>query len=80
MLPFYQTFHHRGSIVRQTGYVNCDVSHAAGGNPYGGNQVESYNDRDAGHVTAVQEAARHQGARLARTPAALVATTPTREP
>jgi NAD(P)H dehydrogenase (quinone) len=73
LLSLYQTFHHGGSIILPTGYVNYDVSHAAGGNPYGVSEVESRAGRDPAYVKAVQEAARHQGARLARTAAALVA-------
>jgi NAD(P)H dehydrogenase (quinone) len=73
LLSLYQTFHHWGSIILPTGYVNYDVSHAAGGNPYGVSEVESRAGRDPAYVKAVQEAARHQGARLARTAAALVA-------
>jgi NAD(P)H dehydrogenase (quinone) len=68
-----QTFHHWGSIILPAGYVNYDVSHAAGGDPYGVSEVESRTGRDPGYGKAVQEAARHQGARLARTAAALVA-------
>jgi NAD(P)H dehydrogenase (quinone) len=73
LLSLYQTFHHWGSIILPTGYVNYDVSHAAGGNPYGVSEVESRASRDPAYVKAVQEAARHQGARLARTAAALMA-------
>jgi len=73
LLSLYQTFHHWGSIILPTGYVNYDVSHAAGGNPYGVSEVESRAGRDPAYVKAVQEAARHQGSRLAWTAAALVA-------
>ncbi|GAA3383515.1 NAD(P)H:quinone oxidoreductase [Cryptosporangium minutisporangium] len=71
LLSLYQTFHHWGSIVLPAGYVNYDVSHAAGGNPYGVSLVESRAAREPGYLEAVLEAARHQGARLARTAAAL---------
>jgi NAD(P)H dehydrogenase (quinone) len=71
LLSLYQTFHHWGSIVLPTGYLNYDLCHAAGGNPYGVSLVESRAARDPGYVQAVLEAARHQGARLARTAAAL---------
>ncbi|MGK5671651.1 NAD(P)H:quinone oxidoreductase [Micromonospora sp. URMC 106] len=71
LLSLYQTFHHWGSIVLPTGYLNYDLCHAAGGNPYGVSLVESRAARDPGYVQAVLAAARHQGARLARTAAAL---------
>jgi NAD(P)H dehydrogenase (quinone) len=71
LLSLYQTFHHWGSIVLPTGYLNYDLCHAAGGNPYGVSLVESRAARDPGYAQAVLEAARHQGARLARTAAAL---------
>jgi NAD(P)H dehydrogenase (quinone) len=71
LLSLYQTFHHWGSMVLPTGYLNYDVSHTAGGNPYGVSLVESRATREPGYVQAVLEAARHQGARLARTAAAL---------
>jgi NAD(P)H dehydrogenase (quinone) len=71
LLSLYQTLQHWGSVVLPTGYLNYDVSHAAGGNPYGVSLVESRAARDPGHVQVVLEAARHQGARLARTAAAL---------
>ena len=73
LLSLLQTFHHWGSIILPAGYVNYDVSHAAGGDPYGVSEVESRTGRDPGYGKAVQEAARHQGARLARAAAALVA-------
>lgn len=56
-----------------TGYLNYDTAHAAGGNPYGVSQVESRASRDPEYVKAVLEAARFQGARLARIAAAVTA-------
>ncbi|MEE6262842.1 NAD(P)H:quinone oxidoreductase [Plantactinospora sonchi] len=73
LLSLYQTFHHWGSVILPTGYLNYDVAHAAGGNPYGVSQVESRASRDPEYAKAVLEAARLQGARLARMAAAVAA-------
>ncbi|MFG2103623.1 NAD(P)H:quinone oxidoreductase [Micromonospora echinaurantiaca] len=73
LLSLYQTFHHWGSITLPTGYLNYDIAHAAGGNPYGVSQVESRASRDPEYAKAVLEAARFQGARLARMAAAVAA-------
>lgn len=35
LFALYHTFFHWGSLILPTGYVNDDLSHAAGGNPYG---------------------------------------------
>lgn len=35
LLALYHTLFHWGSIIVPTGYVDYDLSHAAGGNPYG---------------------------------------------
>lgn len=64
---------HWGSVIVPPGWVDYDVAHAAGGNPYGISQVETETD-DPGYVKAVAEAARTHGRRLtetARAPAPL---------
>lgn len=73
LLSLYNTMYHWGSVVLPTGYVDYDVSHAAGGNPYGVSQVEERAAEDAAYAKAVLETARTQGARLARAAAALTA-------
>ena len=73
LLSLYQTFHHWGSIILPTGYLNYDTAHVAGGNPYGVSQVESRAGRDPEYARAVLETACFQGARLTRMAAALAA-------
>ncbi|RBJ11151.1 NAD(P)H dehydrogenase [Micromonospora provocatoris] len=73
LLSLYQTFHHWGSIILPTGYLNYDTAHAAGGNPYGVSQVESRASRDPEYARAVLETACFQGARLARMATAVAA-------
>ena len=73
LLSLYQTFHHWGSIILPTGYLNYDTAHGAGGNPYGVSQVESRASRDPEYARAVLETACFQGARLTRMAAALAA-------
>ncbi|MER7994055.1 NAD(P)H:quinone oxidoreductase [Micromonospora chalcea] len=73
LLSLYQTFHHWGSIILPTGYLNYDTAHVAGGNPYGVSQVESRASRDPEYARAVLETACFQGARLTRMAAALAA-------
>ena len=71
LLSLYNTLHHWGAVVLPTGYVDYDLAHAAGGNPYGVSQVESMDD--PAYVKAVADLARAQGARLARAATALTA-------
>lgn len=52
---------HWGSVILPTGYVDYDVSHAAGGNPYGVSSIGGDGPPDE-HVLAL---ARFQGSRLA---------------
>lgn len=73
LLSLYQTFHHWGSVILPTGYLNYDTAHVAGGNPYGVSQVESRASRDPEYARAVLETAWFQGARLTRMAAALAA-------
>jgi NAD(P)H dehydrogenase (quinone) len=70
LLSLYHTFHHWGSIILSTGYLNYETSVAAGGNPYGVGLVTERAD-DENYRKAVMEAARHQGERLAHAAAAI---------
>lgn len=72
LMTLYNTMYHWGAIIVPPGWVDYDLRHAAGGNPYGISQVESLAD-DPGYVKAVLAAARFQGARLADTAAAMTA-------
>jgi NAD(P)H dehydrogenase (quinone) len=67
LLALYHVAHHWGSVIVPTGYVDYDLIHAAGGNPYGLSTVASPD----GPPEEVLAAATHQGARLARITAAL---------
>lgn len=67
LLALYHVAHHWGSIIVPTGYVDYDLIHAAGGNPYGLSTVAG----PEGPPEEVLAAATHQGARLARITAAL---------
>jgi NAD(P)H dehydrogenase (quinone) len=67
ILALYHVAHHWGSIIVPTGYVDYDLIHAAGGNPYGLSTVAA----PEGPPEEVLAAATHQGARLARITAAL---------
>jgi NAD(P)H dehydrogenase (quinone) len=67
LLALYHVAHHWGSIIVPTGYVDYDLIHAAGGNPYGLSTVAGSD----GPPEEVLAAAVHQGARLARITAAL---------
>jgi NAD(P)H dehydrogenase (quinone) len=69
LLALYHVAHHWGSIIVPTGYVDYDLIHAAGGNPYGLSTVAGPD----GPPEEVLAAATHQGARLARITAALAA-------
>ncbi|MFI0485662.1 NAD(P)H:quinone oxidoreductase [Actinomadura sp. 9N215] len=70
LLALYQTMYHWGSVVLPPGWVDYEIAHAAGGNPYGISQVETQ-AHDSEYVAAVLAAARHQGGRLAETARAL---------
>ncbi|MGK9272607.1 NAD(P)H:quinone oxidoreductase [Williamsia muralis] len=61
LLALYHTFCHWGSIVVPTGYVDQDLAHAAGGNPYGVSSVGG----DGPPNSDVLDLARFQGRRLA---------------
>lgn len=67
LLALYHTLHHWGSIIVPTGYVDYELSHAAGGNPYGISSI-SGDGPPYKHVLAL---ARFQGRRLADLAAAL---------
>lgn len=62
LLALYHTMFHWGSLILPTGYVDYDLSHAAGGNPYGVSSIGGDGPPDE-HVLAL---ARFQGERLAR--------------
>lgn len=70
LLALYNTMYHWGSLILPPGWVDYEISHAAGGNPYGISQVETETD-NAKYVKSVLDAARFQGGRLAATAAAL---------
>ncbi len=61
LLALFHTFCHWGSLVVPSGYVEYDVAHAAGGNPYGVSSIGV----DGAPGRAVLAAARLQGRRLA---------------
>lgn len=71
LLALYHTLFHWGSIIVPTGYVDYDLSHAAGGNPYGVSAIVGDGPPDE-HVLTL---ARFQAARLVAIADAL---TPTR--
>lgn len=64
LLAMYNVGYHWGSIILPPGYVDYDITHAAGGNPYGLSNVSGGDDpiKQADLMTA----ARWQGGRLAR--------------
>lgn len=61
LLALYHTLFHWGSIIVPTGYVDYDLAHAAGGNPYGVSSIGGDGPPDK-NVLAL---ARYQGSRLA---------------
>lgn len=61
LLALHHTLFHWGSVILPTGYVDYELSHAAGGNPYGVSSIGGDGPPDE-HVLAL---ARFQGARLA---------------
>lgn len=71
LLSLYNTMHHWGSLIMPTGYVNYEVAHAAGGNPYGVSLAAERAETDPGYLQAVLAAAYHQGGRLAALAGAL---------
>lgn len=62
LLALYHTMFHWGSVIVPAGYVDYDLAHAAGGNPYGVSSIGGDGPPDE-HVLAL---ARFQGARLTR--------------
>lgn len=72
LLALYNVMYHWGSIILPPGWVDYDIVHAAGGNPYGVSQVEDMVE-NVEYVKAVLEAARFQGGRLAAAATALTA-------
>lgn len=60
LLAVYNTMHHWGSIIVPTGYIDYDLSHEAGGNPYGVSSIGGDGPPNQ-HVLAL---ARFQGRRL----------------
>lgn len=68
LLSLYNVAYHWGSIVLPTGYVDYDIMHAAGGNPYG---ISNVGENDPVKREDLLAAARFQGARLATVAAAL---------
>ena len=56
-----------GSIIVPTGYVDYDIIHAAGGNPYGLSNISGDGEPSKDLLTA----AKFQGGRLTRIAAAL---------
>lgn len=61
LLALYHTFCHWGSIVVPTGYVDQELAHAAGGNPYGVSSIGG----DGPPSQQVLDLAVFQGRRLA---------------
>lgn len=62
LLSLYNVMHHWGCLIVPTGYVDYDLIHEAGGNPYG---LSSPSCQGA-PSKAVLKAARFQGERMAR--------------
>lgn len=62
LLALYNIMHHWGCIIVPTGYVDYDIIHAAGGNPYGISHIAD--SGLPGKETIV--AAKYQGGRLAQ--------------
>ncbi|WP_232665521.1 NAD(P)H:quinone oxidoreductase [Pseudonocardia sp. TRM90224] len=67
LLALYNIAYHWGSIIVPTGYVDYDIIHAAGGNPYGLSSVSGEGEPSK----ELLNAARFQGGRLAHLAAAL---------
>nr|WP_184078633.1 NAD(P)H:quinone oxidoreductase [Nocardiopsis mwathae] len=62
LLSLYNVMHHWGALIVPTGYVDYDIMHEAGGNPYGLANPSS----QGAPSKALLKAARFQGGRLAR--------------
>ena len=60
LLALYHTYCHWGSIVVPTAYIDADLAHRAGGNPYGVSNIAADGPPDPD----VLELARFQGRRL----------------
>lgn len=73
LLSLYNTMYHWGSLIMPTGYGDYEVSHAAGGNPYGVSLAAGRAETDPDYHRAVLAAAYHQGGRLATLAGALKA-------
>lgn len=73
LLALHHTLFHWGSIIVPTGYVDYELSHAAGGNPYGVSAIVGDGPPDE-HVLAL---ARYQASRMVTLADALA---PTRLP
>jgi len=69
LLALYNVLYHWGSVILPTGYVDYDLIHAAGGNPYGVSYVAGAGG--SGSNKEALAAARFQGGRLAKTAGAL---------
>lgn len=70
-LALHHTMYHWGCLILPPGWVDYEVAHAAGGNPYGISLVQSQAEEDPAYAKAVLAAARWQGGRLARAAGAL---------
>ncbi|MDN5758452.1 MAG: NAD(P)H:quinone oxidoreductase [Tomitella sp.] len=66
LLALFNTKYPWGSVIVPPCWVDYEVAHAAGGNPYGISQVETQAIEDPAYAKAVREAARNHGARLTR--------------
>lgn len=70
LLALYNMAYHWGSIIVPTGYVDYDIMHAAGGNPYG---LSTTQEEDPIKREDLYSAARFHGARFATVAMNLVA-------
>lgn len=61
LLSMYNVMHHWGALIVPTGYVDYDISHNAGGNPYGVSTASSEGAPNKDQL----KAAKFQGSRLA---------------
>ncbi|GAB3545759.1 NAD(P)H dehydrogenase (quinone) [Actinopolyspora lacussalsi] len=62
LLSMYNVLHHWGALIVPTGYVDYDISHNAGGNPYGISTASSEGMPSKDQI----KAAKFQGGRLAQ--------------
>lgn len=72
LLALYHAMYHWGAVILPPGWVDYEIAHAAGGNPYGISQVESEAVDNPDYAKAVLAAARFQGGRLAAAASALM--------